>query len=424
MTGCPRSGSGCTGLQSTGGALINGPATMHRPYGQGGLAPGKSAIDVGAAVIKGATEDATTWLSRRVDKDSCCCLDLQPPNQVLRDMLCSRPLNRSGVLSIVFEVIAKWVDLGMEEFADLRKKEELLREKEELLRKKENFLLGKAVREPLQMDEVSHVLNLRPMFATVRVINDRKNPPIELETEVLVDFGCAPELILPKRKFQQLQLGIMDITHARGYGGAVTEMIVYRSVRVDVDLTDAVTGEVLETKSADLVPHSKSSDLDWVPSDGHEFAGFHGQLSPIKRSSGIHDPPGLLGFAGLRKLGLQVDPENYHLLRATEHLLQSAMKGKKRKGADEPKQPKPKVPKPKPKDKPDTVGWVGPVSPQGRACKARLKEAASSRIQFVKCFLKGFNMSRNKVKNKIVAHLRLRIGIHHKQRKFASLVVL
>ncbi|GFH11428.1 uncharacterized protein HaLaN_06921 [Haematococcus lacustris] len=55
------------------------------------------------------------------------------------------------------------------------------------------------------------------------------------------------------------------------------------------------------------------------------------------------------------------------------------MKGKKRKGADEPKQPKPKVPEPKPKDKPDTVGWVGPVSPQGRARKARLKEEASSR---------------------------------------------
>ncbi|KAJ9519056.1 hypothetical protein QJQ45_003530 [Haematococcus lacustris] len=66
------------------------------------------------------------------------------------------------------------------------------------------------------------------------------------------------------------------------------------------------------------------------------------------------------------------------------------MKGKKRKGADEPKQPNPKVPKPKPKDKPDTVGWVGPVLPKGRARKARLKEAASSRIQFVKCFLKGF----------------------------------
>ncbi|KAJ9506782.1 hypothetical protein QJQ45_025425 [Haematococcus lacustris] len=66
------------------------------------------------------------------------------------------------------------------------------------------------------------------------------------------------------------------------------------------------------------------------------------------------------------------------------------MKGKKRKGADEPKQPKPKVLKPKPKDKPDTVGWIGPVSPRGRARKARLKEAASSRIHFVKCYLKGF----------------------------------
>ncbi|KAJ9533779.1 hypothetical protein QJQ45_026863 [Haematococcus lacustris] len=66
------------------------------------------------------------------------------------------------------------------------------------------------------------------------------------------------------------------------------------------------------------------------------------------------------------------------------------MKGKKRKGADGPKQPNPKQPKPKRKDKPDDLGWVGPVSPQGRALKERLKERAKSRIQFVKCYLKGF----------------------------------
>ncbi|KAJ9531685.1 hypothetical protein QJQ45_021830 [Haematococcus lacustris] len=66
------------------------------------------------------------------------------------------------------------------------------------------------------------------------------------------------------------------------------------------------------------------------------------------------------------------------------------MKGKKRKGADGPKQPNPKQPKPKPKDKPDDLGWVGPISPQGRALKERLKERAKSRIQFVKCYLKGF----------------------------------
>ncbi|GFH30177.1 hypothetical protein HaLaN_28976 [Haematococcus lacustris] len=56
MTGCPRPGSGCTGLQSTGGVLMAGPATMHRACGQGGLAPGKSAIGVGFVVIKGANE--------------------------------------------------------------------------------------------------------------------------------------------------------------------------------------------------------------------------------------------------------------------------------------------------------------------------------------------------------------------------------
>ncbi|KAJ9521536.1 hypothetical protein QJQ45_008812 [Haematococcus lacustris] len=58
----------------------------------------------------------------------------------------------------------------------------------------------------------------------------------------------------------------------------------------------------------------------------------------------------------------------------------SAMKSKKRKGANGPKQPQPKVPKPKPKGKPDTEGWVGPVSP-GSALKDSLKEQAKSRIQ-------------------------------------------
>ncbi|KAJ9522124.1 hypothetical protein QJQ45_005152 [Haematococcus lacustris] len=64
------------------------------------------------------------------------------------------------------------------------------------------------------------------------------------------------------------------------------------------------------------------------------------------------------------------------------------MKGKKRRGADEPKQPKPKEPKPKPKGKPDNLRWVGPVSPQGKALKTeRLEER--SRSSFVKCYLKG-----------------------------------
>ncbi|KAJ9525429.1 hypothetical protein QJQ45_003165 [Haematococcus lacustris] len=66
------------------------------------------------------------------------------------------------------------------------------------------------------------------------------------------------------------------------------------------------------------------------------------------------------------------------------------MKGKKHKGVDGPKQPNPKVPKPKPKGKPDSLGWVGPVSPQGKALKERLEEQAKSRIQYVKCYLKGF----------------------------------
>ncbi|KAJ9509300.1 hypothetical protein QJQ45_001753 [Haematococcus lacustris] len=100
------------------------------------------------------------------------------------------------------------------------------------------------------------------------------------------------------------------------------------------------------------------------------------------------------------------------------------MKGKKRKGAAGPKQPKPKQPKPKPKGKPDNLGWVGPVSPQGRALKERLEERAKSRIQFVKCFMKGFIRGRNQLKNKIVTHFRLMVGLSHKKRKLAGLAVL
>ncbi|KAJ9507927.1 hypothetical protein QJQ45_021274, partial [Haematococcus lacustris] len=104
--------------------------------------------------------------------------------------------------------------------------------------------------------------------------------------------------------------------------------------------------------------------------------------------------------------GLGVEVVNAFVTKS--RLQQSAMKGKKHKGADEPKEPTPKQPKPKPKGKPDTVGWVGLVSLKGKARKDRLEERATS-------------MGYNKVTNKIVAHFWLRVGIHHKQRKLASL---
>ncbi|KAJ9530351.1 hypothetical protein QJQ45_000730 [Haematococcus lacustris] len=65
------------------------------------------------------------------------------------------------------------------------------------------------------------------------------------------------------------------------------------------------------------------------------------------------------------------------------------MRGKKRKGADEPKQPKPKVPKHKPKE---------------------------SLVRVTK--------GRHKVNNKIVAHVKLIVNLTHKKRKLASLGVL
>ncbi|KAJ9530475.1 hypothetical protein QJQ45_012450 [Haematococcus lacustris] len=76
------------------------------------------------------------------------------------------------------------------------------------------------------------------------------------------------------------------------------------------------------------------------------------------------------------------------------------MRGKKRKGADEPKQPKPKVPEHKPKGKP------------------------SARDKCVKSYLKGFIRGRRKVNNKIVAHFKLIVNLTHKKRKLASLGVL
>ena len=103
------------------------------------------------------------------------------------------------------------------------------------------------MRQPCQLDALSLATGGASMFATLRIVNDHKDPPIQLEAEVLVDSGCRAEMILPKRKMQQLQLEIMDTTRAVGFGGAVTDMIVYRSVKVEVDLTDVVTGEVLST---------------------------------------------------------------------------------------------------------------------------------------------------------------------------------
>ncbi|KAJ9519778.1 hypothetical protein QJQ45_013455 [Haematococcus lacustris] len=67
---------------------------------------------------------------------------------------------------------------------------------------------------------------------------------------------------------------------------------------------------------------------------------------------------------------------------------QGAMKGKKRKGADEPKQPKPKgkLASTCMKITNPMLGHPDPVSPRGKALKNKLQE----RFQCVKFFLKGF----------------------------------
>ncbi|KAJ9531271.1 hypothetical protein QJQ45_006712 [Haematococcus lacustris] len=61
--------------------------------------------------------------------------------------------------------------------------------------------------------------------------------------------------------------------------------------------------------------------------------------------------------AGSQKRTLVTETKRYYDSSEEEIWRHRKMKGKKRKGADEPKQPNPKVPKPERKDKPDTVGW-------------------------------------------------------------------
>ncbi|KAJ9524312.1 hypothetical protein QJQ45_008513 [Haematococcus lacustris] len=127
-----------------------------------------------------------------------------------------------------------------------------------------------------------------------------------------------------------------------------------------------------------------------------------GAIQAVSAASGVWREDGCLqGFfrSKLTRDQVQHDSGLIHVISvrvvkvdtvAKYHLLQTAMKGKKRKVAGRSKQPKPKQPRPKPKGKADNLGWVGPVSPQGKALKERLEERANSRIQFVKCYVKGF----------------------------------
>ncbi|GFH16224.1 uncharacterized protein HaLaN_12605 [Haematococcus lacustris] len=99
------------------------------------------------------------------------------------------------------------------------------------------------------------------------------------------------------------------------------------------------TGIKLSTKALELVPGQMKTDKQV----GSVVTG----TAKMRRKDGW-----MVMLDGVAALVRNYDQ---HLERRQS--VQSAMKGKKRKGAGEPKQPKPKQPKPKPKGEPDNLGW-------------------------------------------------------------------
>ncbi|GFH06119.1 hypothetical protein HaLaN_00696 [Haematococcus lacustris] len=67
MTGCPRAGRVCTGLLSIGGALMVGPATMHRPW------PRKECHRYGVGSHQGCDRGCYIMLLSEITHGPTCC---------------------------------------------------------------------------------------------------------------------------------------------------------------------------------------------------------------------------------------------------------------------------------------------------------------------------------------------------------------
>jgi len=149
------------------------------------------------------------------------------------------------------------------------------------------------------------------------------NPVKGCEIRALVDSGCTLELVIPKRKAEQLGLVERDRTTVTGFGDKISNMIVYRTALVKLPAT--VSGGEVMYKQADLVVAARDVPLLQQEEDYSEFAGFRApqvvledgaiQISPLSSPrSPTAVPEAILGLPGMKKLHLKLDAERCCLL--------------------------------------------------------------------------------------------------------------
>ncbi len=176
------------------------------------------------------------------------------------------------------------------------------------------------------MDATRLVTQRKHLYATAILINDNVDPPKQCTMRLMVDSGSGKELVIPKHKAEQLQLVQRDITTAEGYGGAISEMIVYKPLLVKLPATSSLGVEEV-FKQADLTVFARNTPANAEErtqgeEDLSQFAGFRQatsvdgalQLSPISSPPKGELPAAILGIQGLHKLRVLVDAEHSCLL--------------------------------------------------------------------------------------------------------------
>jgi len=163
------------------------------------------------------------------------------------------------------------------------------------------------------------------LYATIIVTNEYVSPERRCEIRAAVDSGCTFELVLPRRKVEQLGLGERERTTATGFGDKVNDMIIYRPAKVQLPAT--VNDSEVVYKEADLVVAARDVPLlQEEDSSSSEFAGLRKpkqvvledgavKISPMSSpQSPATVPEAILGLPGMVKLRLKLDAEHSCLL--------------------------------------------------------------------------------------------------------------
>ncbi len=147
----------------------------------------------------------------------------------------------------------------------------------------------------------------------------------------MIDTSSGEELIISRRKAQQLHLVQFDERAAEGYGGRVQKMIVYRVVLVKLPSTASDgSQEIFKQAQLTVVSGDEAVDGEDDEEDLRNFAGFRQarveggalQLSSLMSLPISQFPEATLGGRGLAKLRLSVDPKHYRLYPiTTPHLV-------------------------------------------------------------------------------------------------------